>query len=551
MSDGASVPDPDGPREPSALAQQAAEAAAHRPRDIGVLVHAAEMFIRAGDAARSVAYARRAVAVDPASFRAVRTLSGILDAIGDRAEAIGVAEEAVRLDPADAEVRLHLGGMLTAERRWRDATEHLSVHVTSRAATPQGWRLLSTALHQAGKTALATDAGRHAIAADPNNIEFRLNLASLLCAQGRYPEALEELTTTLAQAPDNALVCRSLSGVYAALGRLSEALRAAERAVELIERAGDGQDDRASREHLAHVAMLCGVPTDSPAVIGDPGAWAIGPRRPAAARRPHVGNTLAADIAIRWRVIHALILRDVRTQFGEMRLGYVWHVLEPITHLLTLGTLFVMLSHNTQAPLGDNMFFFYLTGVVPFLMFTHVSHDIMNSALGDNTLLHLPIVKRIDVILALALRQFATEIWVGVIIFGVAALWGEQGWPAEPLAAASAVTLLWLMAVGVGICSMVIAGRFPSYGVFYSALCRLLYFGSGIYYSPIQMPDWARDLLWWNPVLQAVDYFRSGFFPQYEPHWLNVDYLLLWVVGSLTVGLAAERALRPRQLVRA
>jgi ABC-type polysaccharide/polyol phosphate export permease/Tfp pilus assembly protein PilF len=549
-SDDPGTPPASGQDAFHALAEQAAADAQQHPRDVGVLLHAAEMFLRAGDPARSVAFARDAVAADPADFRAARTLSGILDAVGDRAEAIQVGKAAALLNPADAEVRLHLGGMLAAERRWRDAAEHLSAHVVSNGATPQGWRLLSTVLHQAGKTELATDAARHAIEADPNNVEFRLNRASLLCALARYTDALDELTTTVAQAPDNALVWRAHSGVHAALGQLAEALRSAERATELA------PDDLECREHLTHVAELCGVPTTGTATPGtatwgNPAIWTIGPRRPIASRSPRPGNTLAADIAIRWRVVLALMLRDIRTTFGEMRLGYVWHVLEPITHLVTLGSLFFLMAQHAPAPVGDNIFFFYLTGVVPFLMFTHVSHDIMNSAIGDNAVLQLPIVKRTDVMAALALRQIATELWVGIVIFGIAALLGFQGWPADPLTAAAAVTLLWLLAVGVGACSMVVAHMFPSYGVFFSALCRLLYFGSGIYYSPIQMPDWARDLLWWNPVLQAIDYFRSGFFPQYEPHWLNVDYLSIWVVTSLVIGFAAERTLRAKQMVHA
>jgi ABC-type polysaccharide/polyol phosphate export permease/thioredoxin-like negative regulator of GroEL len=518
MTDEPAAPGSHAQSEFRDLAEQAAAAAQQQPHDIGVLLHAAEMFLRAGDTTRSIAFARDAVAADPSSFRAARALSGMLDAIGDRADAILVGAAAVRLDPADAEARLHLGGMLAAERRWRDAAEHLSARVVSNAATPQGWRLLSTILHQAGKTDVAVDAARHAIAADPNNVELRLNLVSLLCAMARYTDALDELGTTIAQASDNAMVWRAQSGVHAALGQLGEALRSAERATALA------PDDMECREHLAHVARLCGVPTTgatSPdaatpdaAIRGDPDIWTIGPRRPIAPRPPRARNTLAADIAIRWRVILALILRDILTQFGEMRLGYVWHVLEPINQLVTLGSLFFLLDTHAAAPVGDKIFFFYLTGVVLFLMFTHVSHDIMNSALGDNALLQLPIVKRTDVMMALALRQIATELWVGIVIFGTAALLGYQGWPADPLTAAAAVTLLWLLAVGIGACSMVVAYMFPSYGVFFSALCRLLYFGSGIYYSPIQMPDWARDLLWWNPVLQAIDYFRSGFFPQ-------------------------------------
>ena len=36
-----------------------------------------------------------------------------------------------------------------------------------------------------------------------------------------------------------------------------------------------------------------------------------------------------------------------------------------------------------------------------------------------------------------------------------------------------------------------------------------------------------RDILAWNPILHAVDWFRSSFFAEYEPHWLDRSYLAI------------------------
>ncbi len=58
------------------------------------------------------------------------------------------------------------------------------------------------------------------------------------------------------------------------------------------------------------------------------------------------------------------------------------------------------------------------------------------------------------------------------------------------------------------------------------------------------MPGWARDLLAWNPVLQAIDWFRAGFFASYQPHWLNRSYLAALAILALLVGFGLERALR-------
>jgi capsular polysaccharide transport system permease protein len=67
---------------------------------------------------------------------------------------------------------------------------------------------------------------------------------------------------------------------------------------------------------------------------------------------------------------------------------------------------------------------------------------------------------------------------------------------------------------------------------------------TGIFYVPAMMPDWARDTLAWNPLLHAIDWFRSDFFAGYQPHWLQRSYLLLLAILAVLAGVALERALR-------
>ncbi|MEA2731738.1 MAG: capsular polysaccharide transport system permease protein [Acetobacteraceae bacterium] len=532
---------PDGP-DYRALAKEAVATTEGQPGDVAVLLNAAMMLLYAGDIVQSKRFAREAVAADAGSFSALRTLSGILDAAGERAEAISIGNAAIGLAPSNAEVRLHVGAMLAAERRWREAAEHLSVHVVSPAATPVGWRLLSSVLHQAGNTGRATEAAREAVMADSDNIEYRLNLVSLLNARRLHAQAFTEVCAAVAQAPANGTAWRALSGVHAALGQFNEALRAAERAVELA------ADDPECRAHLAYVARLCVLPVASAESAAAAASWSVA-RRPAA--RPRTMRRTASlfeDIVTRWRVIYAIMLRDIRTRFGHTKLGYFWAIMEPITHLMTLGMVFYAVN-QAPPPVGDNLFLFYITGLVPFLMFSHVSHDVMSAAEANNAMLQLPIVKRTDIMVAHALRQFATELCVGIIIFSIAGLLGQRGMPADPLTAFAAVTLLWVLALGVGAFNLVVVELFPSYETLYASVIRLLYVASGIYFSPIAMPDWIRDALAWNPILQGIEFFRSGFFPQYAPHWLDVNYLLLWVVASIGIGFALERSLRARMVV--
>jgi ABC-type polysaccharide/polyol phosphate export permease/Tfp pilus assembly protein PilF len=521
------------------LASAALAAAEADPANVGLLLHAAQMQFQAGDAKRAKALAQGAVSVDPGSVRAVRFLSGLLDAIGERGAAINAGRQAVALDPEAAELRFHLGNLLAAERRWREAAEHLSVHVVSPAATAQGWRLLASVLQQAGDPERATEAARHAVAADPTNIEYRVCLASLLSTRAQFDAALDELAVALDQDPRNALAWRARSGMLAALDRLGEALQAAERAAALA------PDDKDCLDNLAFIARQCHQPIAA-SPVADAARWTLPPRRHVV---PRPEPTLGDAIAIRWRVAYAIMLRDIRTRFGHMRLGYLWAILEPIAHLLTLGTMFFELN-SAPPPVGDNLFLFYVTGLIPYLMYSHVSYDVMGAAEANNVLLLLPIVKRTDVMVAQAVRQLATELCVGIVIFATSGLLGQQALPADLLTCAVAVLLLWVLAIGVGAIGMVVSDLFPSYRAFYDAMVRLLYFASGIYFSPLAMPDWVRAWLVWNPILQGIDLFRSGFFAQYEPHWLDVNYLLLCAIATIGIGFAMERSLRGKMVVQ-
>jgi capsular polysaccharide transport system permease protein len=74
----------------------------------------------------------------------------------------------------------------------------------------------------------------------------------------------------------------------------------------------------------------------------------------------------------------------------------------------------------------------------------------------------------------------------------------------------------------------------------------VLYFISGIFYVPAMMPDWARDMLAWNPLLHAIDWFRAGFFASYQPHWLDRSYLVVLAILALLAGFGLQRGLRRR-----
>ena len=502
-------------------------------------LHAAELCLARGELARAELLCRAVADLAPAQPKPWRVLSGILSVQGQTEAAIDTARTAVRLAPADGEMRLHLGALLLTCGEWRLAAEHLAVCVAHLPENPVGWRLLSAALQEMGRTMRALEAIDRAIVLSPGTVDFLVHRASVLVSCGRYGEALTVLGHVLELEPGNACALRAISGAHAALGEAEPALETATRAVCL---------EPGNSEYVAHLSHLQGAfeQPDRAPVPDTASYWTERVRRcrPPSAPRP----TTFELVRIQGRIIFALILREMRTRFARSRLGYVWAILEPLSHILTLGSVFALLN-RAPPPIGDHLFEFYLTGLLPFLMFSHVSNEVMTGFAANAPVLQIPLVKRADVIAARAVLSLATEILVGVLVFSVAGLIGWQGMPANLLRAATAILFLWLMASGVGALNMVLVEFIPAWDTFFASLVRMLYFASGIYYSPIAMPGPIRAALAYNPVLQAIEWFRSGFYAMYEPHWLDRRYVVVWAVGTLLFGLMAERALRHRMIV--
>lgn len=513
------------------------------PRNTNVAIDYAHHLLAAGQVQLAIEIGELARLNDLDNFRAHRFLSSAYAVAGDLEPATAAAECAVSVRPNDAEARLNIASLLIARQQPRSAIVHLMA--VSRLSQESGtsWRILSTALVELGRPDRALVAIGRAIEMEPRQVEYRVHHASVLISRHRYDEALKELTLAAEITPDEAYVLRTRSGLLEAIGKNQEALADARRAVDL------DPDNVEFQAHVAQLQVQAGLAMhDETLSYGELERHAIEWTSVAATRQradPVYPTGFFAALRISTRVIFALIRRDMRSRFGRSRLGYFWAIMEPIGHLLTLGTVFAFLNHGRPL-IGTDLYIFYVTGLIPFLIFSHVVVDLMPALTANVPVLSLPIVKQWDVLVAKSILSLWTETLVAVIVFGCFVILGRPGLPSDLLTCMAAILVIWLLAVGFGLINMVIAEMFHAWESVVSATLRLLYFLSGIYYSPIIMPAWLRDILVLNPVLQGVEWFRNGFYRQYEPHWLNIPYLLVWTGGTLLIGVALQRVVGRR-----
>jgi len=244
------------------------------------------------------------------------------------------------------------------------------------------------------------------------------------------------------------------------------------------------------------------------------------------------------------RVIGALILREMRVRFGRSQLGYLWAIAEPLTYLTAFSAMFHYLDRHP--PFGNSMLLFFSTGVLPFQLFRHVGNQLASAFNANQALLTYPIVQPIDTILARAILEIATSLFVMLIVFGAIIVTGNGQLPNDVMRIIEALLLLSLIGFGYGLMSAVIITRINSWQHVSRLIMTPLMFLSGIFFSLDSVPTRLRDIVSWNPILHGVEMFRDGYYSNYRGVQIDAFYLATFGIGLTFIALTMERTIRGR-----
>ncbi|MGD9880570.1 MAG: ABC transporter permease [Reyranella sp.] len=255
-----------------------------------------------------------------------------------------------------------------------------------------------------------------------------------------------------------------------------------------------------------------------------------------------------AGLQTHLRVVSALVRREMRARGGESRLGYLWALIEPGLHLIAYMLVFSYLLKR-HAPIGHNTALFLLTGIVPYFLFSKMAIYVSGAVGGNRSLLTLPPVKLPDVIAARVVLEATTYLFVGSLMFLALYLGGvSEAIPRDPLAVAEACAVAVCFGLAVGVINIVLVSFFHNWMTIYSLFNFPLWFFSGIWFLPEQVPQPYRDYLLYNPIMHILLWFRTGFYRDFKAVYLDPAYVIGVTAVALTIGLALMRVARRKVL---
>lgn len=254
---------------------------------------------------------------------------------------------------------------------------------------------------------------------------------------------------------------------------------------------------------------------------------------PRGARRGATGGPKRRFASL--RAIAALVLREMSTTNGRSPGGYLWAILEPAAGIALMTIIFSLGFRNP--PLGSNFALFYASGLVPLTMFMTISNRVGAAVTYSRQLLAYPSVTFVDAILGRFVLNALTEILVATVIFtGILLAFDTKTIVQMPYVAA-AIVMAAALGLGIGTLNCFLFTKFPIWQQLWSILTRPLFLVSCVFMMYDQIPAWARDWLWYNPIIHCVGMMRHGFYSTYHASYVSVAYVLAVALVTGTIGL--------------
>jgi len=243
------------------------------------------------------------------------------------------------------------------------------------------------------------------------------------------------------------------------------------------------------------------------------------------------------SLEIQLATVRALFFRELQTRFGsrDLRLGYLWALLEPLSQVLVMLVMFgfVLARH---VPAMDYSVFL-LTGVLPWFMFSRSANRALGAVEGNQGLLHYRPVLPIDITIARTLLELVIYFAVYVILMSCVVWFDLLTGISDILLLLSVWLAVAFFSFGFSLVMMVIGHFSGEIGKVVAVFMSILYFASGIIF-PIQLiPEPYRGYLLWNPLVHAFETARYAVSHDYTTEGINFDYFLVCTLVVMVFGL--------------
>ena len=252
------------------------------------------------------------------------------------------------------------------------------------------------------------------------------------------------------------------------------------------------------------------------------------------------------QLIIKRKLILSLSLVDFNEQFSNSYLGVAWAVIRPLFFISVVWVIFSIGIKANKINSDIPFIIYLLAGYIPWIFFSTTLTGIMNSFIGNKTLVKrpsfqitiLPIVKILSFI-----RLHIIFLLILIIIMLVNGIYPTIFWLQLPYYLFMTILLLF----GFGL--MLASFRVFTQDIvqFIGAILQVGFWVTPIFWSIEVVPEKYLWLLNFNPMVYIVNGYRNTFINEIW-FWQDSSFLfsfLIYMVFFLLIGIYTFKKLRP------
>lgn len=251
---------------------------------------------------------------------------------------------------------------------------------------------------------------------------------------------------------------------------------------------------------------------------------------------------LRKQISIQGRVIWALTMREVITRFGREGLGAFWLLAEPAMFITGVMAIFSHIEGHVTYSVAE-----YLAVSYPTLLFwRNGTHRVTKSLEINRALLHHHPIQPIDIIYSRILLEFCSAAASFATLYVAFVSIGICQWPEDWLSFAFGyLAVIWFSFAFVLIMSA-LAELSDTFERLSHIILYLMMPFSGVFAPLAVIPPALRKPLLAFPLIDAVEYFHSGYYGSrmatfYSIPWLIISTLALTLFAYGLTSISIRR----------
>lgn len=223
--------------------------------------------------------------------------------------------------------------------------------------------------------------------------------------------------------------------------------------------------------------------------------------------------------------LSALVERERRTRFSGGVFAGIWAFAMPVGWIVLIVLAFQLLGR--RVPIAVPIPYFVASGILPYAMFRQIVSSLMRSVIANRYLIHFPGITLRQILLSSALAELFNLAVTSVVILGGIMLIYDVSAPADPLLVMAGLSVAWALGFGLGrLAALLGLWSDTAYRVV-PLMLRPMFWISAIFYVPRELSATIGDILWFNPLVHAIEILREGLFLDYKSTISDPWYPLL------------------------